>query len=75
MIMVDFDLTNATLSPTDYKVRVTIDGKSTVVDSWNPYHAHGLEKGMHTVKLELIAPDGTVVPGAYNSTEREIEVK
>ena len=56
-------------------MRVTIDGKSTVVDSWNPYHAHGLEKGMHTVKIELIAPDGTVVPGAYNSTEREIEVK
>ena len=75
MIMVDFYLTNATLSPTDYKARVTIDGKSTVVDSWNPYHVHGLEKGMHTVKIELIDPDGNVVPGAYNSTEREIEVK
>ncbi len=75
MIMVDFYLTNATLGPKDYKVRVTVDGKSSVVDEWQPYHVHGLASGEHKVKIELLDPAGKAVPGPYNATERTIVVK
>ncbi len=75
MVMVDFFVTNAKLSKDGYKVRVTVDGQSQVVDDWKPYRLHGLKAGEHKVKTELLDPKGNVVPGTYNSTERTITLK
>lgn len=75
-VMVDFYLTNATLSPNDYKVKVTLDGKdSAIVDSWQPYAIEGLEPGEHEVTLRLIGRHGHRVHGRYNKTKRTITVE
>ncbi|MBO9541317.1 hypothetical protein J7643_12070 [bacterium] len=74
-ILMDFWLRNAELSPTGYKVRYTLDGKSTVLTEWLPVYFENLPSGTHTLKLELLDPAGKVVPGAYNSTTREFTVK
>lgn len=74
-IMVDFYLTNASLGPNDYRVRVTVDGQSAVVDSWQPYKVDGLAEGEHTFAVQLLDPMGEPVPGAYNNTSRTITIK
>lgn len=74
-ILLDFYVTNAELGADKYKVIATIDGShtDTLVD-WVPYYIEGLTDGEHTVKIELVGPDGAPVPGAYNSTTRTITV-
>ncbi|MNL42226.1 hypothetical protein D3C87_1646690 [compost metagenome] len=74
-ILMDFWLRNAELSPSGYKVRYTLDGKSTVLSEWLPVFFDDLASGKHTIKLELVDPAGKVVPGAYNTTTREFTVK
>jgi hypothetical protein len=74
-IMVDFYLRNVVLSPDGYKVRLTVDGKSTLLTDWVPYLVTGLTPGDHVFKLELLHKDGKLVAGKYNSTERKIVIK
>ncbi len=74
-IMVDFFLTNVSLSPEGHKVRLTVDSVSALLTDWVPYLVTGLKPGDHTFKLELLATDGTPVPGAYNATSRKVTVK
>jgi hypothetical protein len=74
-ILLDFYISNATLAPDKNKVRVTIDGKEIAsVTEWVPYYIENLPDGEHTIKLELLAADGSVVPGVYNTAERKIIV-
>lgn len=77
-IMIDFWLTNGLLQGEggDYRVRYTIDGGQTgFIDKWEPIWLNGWTSGKHTVKLELIDRNGSVVEnGGYNSTSREINV-
>jgi hypothetical protein len=35
----------------------------------------GLESGTYIVRLELLDAEGNVVPGVYNTTEREITIE
>ncbi|MEW5701092.1 MAG: hypothetical protein AB1792_02520 [Candidatus Zixiibacteriota bacterium] len=74
-IMVDFYLTNVELAPKGYRVRLTVDGKSSLLDWWVPYLVTGLSPGKHRFKLELLDTSGNIVPGAYNVTERTITLK
>jgi hypothetical protein len=74
-ILLDFWLRNAELSPTGYKVRYTLDGKSAVLAEWLPVYLDDLASGKHTLTLELLDPAGQAVPGAYNTTTREFTVK
>jgi len=80
-ILLDFYLQNVELSPDGYKARYTIRKKgatgevtSIVLTDWTPAYVTGLTTGDYSVKLELLDKDGNVVPGAFNSTEREISV-
>jgi hypothetical protein len=80
-IMLDFYLHNVELSADGYRARYTIreaGGQeplaTTTVSEWAPSFVTGLESGTYVVRLELIDGDGNVVPGAFNTTEREIEV-
>lgn len=74
-VLLDFCLTNCELSQDGYKVRVTIDGKSTrILTSLQPYYIYGLKSGEHTIRLELINAQNVRVPGIFNDNERTINV-
>ncbi|HEY0320698.1 MAG TPA: hypothetical protein VGC66_07095 [Pyrinomonadaceae bacterium] len=78
-IMIDFWLTNAKLvgDGGQYRVRYSVDGgEAKMLDKWQPIWLTGWTNGKHTVKLELVDQNGSVVPnGDYNSTTREITVQ
>jgi hypothetical protein len=75
-ILLDFYVSNAALAPDGFKVAVWIDGKqATTIDSWKPYYIEGLEKGKHTVHLQLLDASGNAVPGLYNSPKQDITVE
>lgn len=75
-ILVDFYVQNCRLGREAYKVRLTIDEE--VIGNlyeWSPYLIYGLSKGSHVVKMELLDPEGNLVSGEFNQTERTIQVK
>lgn len=74
-VFLDFFIRNCELSRDGYKVRLTIDKKiSRLLTSWQPYYIYGLKEGKHQIRLELLDPHGSVIPGIYNNVERSIEV-
>jgi len=82
-IMLDFYLTNTPLHEiatenkeddiTDWRIRVTINGESFLLDTWQPIYLTGFKKGKNWVKLEFIDENGNVVKNAFNSTVRVID--
>jgi hypothetical protein len=75
-ILLDFYVTNAKLGPKEYKVQVGVDGTTMPeITKWQPYYLSGLAKGKHTIKLQLVDPQGKPVPGSYNSPSSEITVE
>lgn len=77
-VMVDFFLSNVTLGsgPSGHRVRLTVDDTlSWDITSWAPHYLLGLPDGTHDVRLQLIAPDSTVVGGRFNTTRRTITVR
>lgn len=77
-VMVDFFLTNVAIGPEpgSHRVRLTVDDTlSWDLTRWVPHYLLGLSDGEHTVQLELIAPDSTVVEGPFNATERTITIR
>jgi hypothetical protein len=75
-VLLDFYVSNATLDTNKYKVKVWVDTTAMPdIVKWQPYYITGLAKGEHTVKLQLIAPDGSVVPGTYNSPSGKITIE
>lgn len=75
-ILLDFYISNCALSKDGYKVRVTIDGKNQrFLYDWTPYYIYGLPKGKHTVRLELISPQNTLVPGSFNDVTRKFIIE
>jgi len=75
-ILLDFYLTNTQLSQDGYKVRLTIDGSDKrILTEWVPYFIYGLKKGSHTIKLELLSPQGAVLPPLFDDLQQTIVVK
>ena len=77
-IMVDFYLSNVAIGPEpdDHRVRLTVDDTlSWDLTRWAPHYLLGLATGPHTVELELIAPDSTVLEGPFAPVERTIFVR
>jgi hypothetical protein len=74
-ILLDFFITNATISSESYQVRLSIDGASTVLTEWVPYLVTGLKPGEHTWRLELLSPTGELVGGDFAQATRAIVVK
>ncbi len=75
-ILLDFYISNTQLSQDGYKVRLTIDGSDKrLLTNWTPYYIYGLKKGSHTIKLELLDPQGRVIPSLFEDTKRTITVK
>jgi hypothetical protein len=74
-ILLDFYVTNCELSKDGYKVKVTLDKTITrQLTEWTPYFIYNLMPGKHTVNLQLLDPEGKVVPGSYNNITREFTV-
>lgn len=82
-IMLDFYLTNTPLHVVakenpdddiaDWRIRVTINGESFLLDTWQPIYLTGFNKGQNWVKLEFIDDNGNVIKNAFNSTVRVID--
>ncbi len=73
-ILLDFYLTN--ISPdkdkiVDYQVRVTIDGDSFLLDSWQPFYFQGFQAGKNSIQLELLDRQGDLVGDSFNKIEKE----
>jgi hypothetical protein len=81
-IMLDFYLTNAPLhlvareNPdddiADWRIRVTINGESFVLDRWQPVYLKGFKPGKNWVKLEFLDEQGNPVKNVFNDTVRLI---
>ena len=82
-ILLDFYLTNAPLhviaqentedAIADWRIRVTINNESFLLDNWQPIYLTGFEKGQNWVKLEFIDEQGNLVQNAFNNTVRVID--
>ncbi len=77
-VMIDFSLSNAKLRVDggEYRVRYIVDDDDPQwIDKWEPLWLAGWTEGKHTIRLELIGPDGWPVSnGGYNIITREISV-
>jgi hypothetical protein len=81
-ILLDFYLANAPLHLVaresesdeieDWRVRVTVNGESFLLDTWEPIYLQGFEKGDNLVKLEFIDEKGNLVENVFNTTARLI---
>ncbi|MGP0127956.1 MAG: hypothetical protein ACTMUB_01425 [cyanobacterium endosymbiont of Rhopalodia musculus] len=84
-IMLDFYLTNAPLhlvaqenaddKVADWRIRVTINGESFLVDTWKAIYIQGFEEGTNWVQLEFLDEQGNLVNNAFNNTVRLITYK
>lgn len=80
-ILLDFYLTQAPLhvvaqsqaAIADWRIRVTINEQSFLVDQWQPLYLKGFKPGKNWVKLEFIDVDGNVVENQFNNTVRVID--
>jgi hypothetical protein len=74
-ILLDFFITNCELTKDGYKVRLTVDKIATrTLTEWQPYYIYGLTAGQHTVRLELLGPDGNLFKGPFNDVEQTITI-
>ncbi|MGE5659003.1 MAG: hypothetical protein ACM37W_20610 [Actinomycetota bacterium] len=81
-ILVDFYLTNAPLhlvaqeNPqdeiADWRIRVTVNGESFVIDQWQPLYLKGFKPGKNWVQLEFLDEQGKPLKNAFNNTVRVI---
>lgn len=79
-ILLDFYLTNAPLhlvaredkkdDIADWRIRCTVNGKSFLLDQWQPVYLKGFKPGKNWVQLELLDEDGKLVPNVFNNTAR-----
>ena len=81
-IVLDFYLTNAPLhlvaqeNPedeiADWRIRVTVNGQSFLLDSWQPAYLKGFERGKNWVQLEFLDEQGNKINNVFNNTVRLI---
>ncbi|MFP4297120.1 MAG: hypothetical protein ACLFT0_04615 [Spirulinaceae cyanobacterium] len=80
-ILLDFYLTNAPLhlvaqedpDVTDWRIRVTANGRSFIIDTWQALFLEGFKKGQNWLKLELLDEEGNVVSNnAFDTTVKLI---
>lgn len=78
-ILLDFYLAGAPLHPIaqaqgeDWRIRVTINDQSFLLDRWQPLYLTGFQPGSNWVKLEFIDEAGNLIANAFNNTVRAID--
>jgi hypothetical protein len=77
-VVIDFSLANAKLKGDggDYRVRYIVDDEEMQwIDRWEQIVLTGWTPGKHTIRIELIGPDGWPYRnGDYNIVTRELTV-
>lgn len=77
-VAIDFSLANAKLKGDggDYRVRYIVDAEEMQwIDRWEEVVLSGWLPGKHTIRLELVGPDGWPARnGDYNVTTRSLTV-
>ncbi|HMJ16735.1 MAG TPA: hypothetical protein VK524_35225 [Polyangiaceae bacterium] len=77
-VLVDYYVLGTALGEGGPRLRITVTGTEASAESllseWRPLHIKSLESGDYTVRLEVLAADGKVVPGQRTSAERVISV-
>lgn len=77
-LLLDFIVRNCRLSRDGFKLRLTIDKTFTAMLYYStPYYIYGLEKGEHTIRLDLLDKDDKVVDDTnalFNLTQRTIYI-
>ncbi|GBL10071.1 hypothetical protein MSj_01554 [Microcystis aeruginosa Sj] len=81
-ILLDFYLSNAPLRLSntanednnlqDWRIRVTVNGESFLLDTWEPIYLKGFAKGNNWVQLEFIDVQGNKVENEFNTSVRVI---
>ena len=74
-VMLDFFLYNTSISADGNKVKLTVNEETFMLEEWVPYYIEGLEKGVVTLKIELVDNQGNLIPGPFNSTERNVTLE
>ncbi|MGC9524127.1 MAG: hypothetical protein ACP5D7_01145, partial [Limnospira sp.] len=79
-ILLDFYLDNAPLhlvaqedpedEIVDWRIRVTVNGESFVLDRWEPIYLKGFQPGKNWVQLEFLDELGEPLDNVYNNTAR-----
>ncbi|WP_353673865.1 DUF6130 family protein [Synechocystis sp. LKSZ1] len=79
-ILLDFYLSQAPLSlassdaeNNSWRIRVTINGESFLLDRWQSPYLTGFTEGKNWIKLEFIDAQGNLVTNHFNSTVRVID--
>ena len=77
-VVIDFSLANAKLKGDggEYRVRYIVDDEEMQwIDSWEQIVLTGWTPGKHTIRIELVGPDGWPYRnGDYNVVTRELTV-
>ncbi|OPF15802.1 hypothetical protein B1L04_25665 [Microcystis aeruginosa KW] len=81
-ILLDFYLSNAPLrlpntangdnNLQDWRIRVTVNGESFLLDTWEPIYLKGFDKGNNWVQLEFIDGKGNKIENEFNTSVRVI---
>ena len=81
-ILLDFYLSNAPLRLSntangdnnlqDWRIRVTVNGESFLLDTWEPIYLKGFNKGNNWVQLEFIDGKGNKIENEFNTSVRVI---
>lgn len=71
-LLLDFFILNTKLSKDGNKVKATINQEEFLITEWAPHIIKGLPKGKVTIALELIDPEGMVIPGPFNKVNRVV---
>ncbi|XDE62960.1 hypothetical protein AB3M80_02000 [Arthrospira platensis BEA 1257B] len=79
-ILLDFYLDNAPLhliaqedpedEIIDWRIRVTVNGESFIIDRWEPIYLKGFQPGKNWVQLEFLGELGEPLNNVYNNTAR-----
>ncbi|CCI14954.1 FHA domain containing protein [Microcystis aeruginosa PCC 9806] len=81
-ILLDFYLSNAPLRLSNtangdnnlqnWRIRVTVNGESFLLDTWEPIYLKGFAKGNNWVQLEFIDGKGNKIENEFNTSVRVI---
>ena len=71
-VLLDFYLVNCKLSPNDFQIRATINGRTFMIRDWTPYLIHGLPYGETTVTLELLDKSGNPVVSQFHKVTQKV---
>ncbi|MEO1670354.1 MAG: hypothetical protein AAFR77_06120 [Cyanobacteria bacterium J06631_2] len=67
-VLLDFYLNNRDLQ--ELRVKTTVNGKSFIVENWQPYYLTGFAPGENLIQLELIDKLGNTIANTFNNTAR-----